>query len=147
MLKGLIIKTNLYEKSYVHYFDDIINVNDFDLNNILFDEKSYKYFLFYEVAYNTSYGAKPLYITFDKIYGYIKKYDKTKYLGLFYSDERNIIMLKSNILDVYFHKYMKININSDDDLTSEKSLNIHNLVIFIKSAFLKITVIIILNCF
>ena len=33
-------------------------------------------------------------------------------------------MLKSNMSDIYSHKYMKIKINSDDDLPLEKSLNI-----------------------
>ena len=42
-------------------------------------------------------------------------------------------MLKSNISDGYFHKYTKIKINSDDDLTLEKAINMHNVVILIKS--------------
>ena len=41
-------------------------------------------------------------------------------------------MLKSNISDDYFHKYTKIKINSDD-LTLEKAINMHNVVILIKS--------------
>ena len=32
---------------------------------------------------------------------------------------------------------MKIKINSDDDLLLEKTLNLHNIVIFIKSIFSK----------
>ena len=39
--------------------------------------------------------------------------------------------------DIYSHKYMKIKINSDDDLSLEKSLNMENVVIFIRSAFNK----------
>ena len=46
-------------------------------------------------------------------------------------------MLKSNMSDVYSHKYMEIKINSDDDLPLEKSLNMENVVIFIRSAFNK----------
>ena len=42
-------------------------------------------------------------------------------------------MLKINISDVYSYKRMRIKINSDDDLPSEKLLNMHNVVIFIKS--------------
>ena len=53
----------------------------------------------------------PLLIIFDKVEGYIRKYDRTKYLALFHPDEkyerifdriRNLITLKGDISDVYF---------------------------------------------
>ena len=80
-------------------------------------------FLIYGVAYKTPCGAKPLHIIFDKVDEYVKKYSSTKYLALFHSDEkyervfgriRYLIMLKSNISEVYSHKYKKIKTNSDD---------------------------------
>ena len=55
-------------------------------------------------------------IIFDKVAGYIRKYDGAKYLALFNSDEKfdrifdkiiHLILLKSNLSDVYCHKYMK----------------------------------------
>lgn len=46
-----------------------------------------------------------------------------------------LTILKSNISDIYCHKHMKIKTNSDDDL--EKTLNVHDVVIFIKSVFYK----------
>ena len=46
-------------------------------------------------------------------------------------------MLKSNISDIYSHKYTKIKLNSDDDLPFEKGLNMHNAEILIKSVFNK----------
>ena len=58
-----------------------------------------------------------------------QKYDGTKYLAFFYSNEeydrifdriRYLITLKNNITDVHFHKYMKIEINSDDNLPFRK---------------------------
>ena len=69
------------------------------------DKKSYEDFLINDVAYKTSYGAKPSHIIFDIVDEYIRKYDETKYLALFHSDEqherifdriRYLIMLKSN---------------------------------------------------
>ena len=67
-------------------------------------------------------GGKVFTHYFNKVEGYIKKYS-TKHLALFHSNEKNekifgriryLIMLKSNISDVYFHKYPKIKINLDD---------------------------------
>ena len=48
-------------------------------------------------------------------------------------------MLQSNISDVYSLKYTKIKINPDDDLSLENSLNMQNVLILIKSVFIKIT--------
>ena len=73
------------------------------------------------------YSAKLLRIIFDRVDGYIRKYDGTKYLVLFHFDVtykrifdkiRYLIMLKSNISDVYSH--MCAEIDSDDDLPLEK---------------------------
>ena len=41
-------------------------------------------------------------------------------------------MLRSNISDIFSHKYTKTKINSDDDLPLEKTLNILNVTILIK---------------
>ena len=42
-------------------------------------------------------------------------------------------MLKSNISDVLYHKHTKTKIGSDDDLPLQKALNMHKVVIHIKS--------------
>ena len=80
-LKDIDIKNRTFD-----CFDDIININDLNLDNILINEKPYEIILFYNVAYKTLYGAKPLRVIFDKVDGYIRKYDSTKYLGLFHSN-------------------------------------------------------------
>ena len=43
-----------------YYFDDIIKIEDFDLDNILLDEKSYKNTLLYDISYKILIGAKSL---------------------------------------------------------------------------------------
>ena len=125
-----------------YYFDDIININDLDLENILIDEKSYKNVLIYDVAYKTSYGAKPLHTDFEKVNGYIIKYNKIRYLTSYHSNKkmkeflielRYLIMLQSNISDVYSHKYAKFEIGSDNDLPSEKTITIHIVTILDES--------------
>ena len=42
------------------YFNDIINIKDFDFNNILLHEKSYKITLVYVISYKTFIVAKPV---------------------------------------------------------------------------------------
>ena len=50
-----------------YYFDDITEIQDFDLDNILIDEKSYENILFYNISYKRLIDTKPLRIRFDKI--------------------------------------------------------------------------------
>ena len=93
---------------------------------------------------HTNLCIQPLCILFNKVDGYIGKYDRTKYIPLFNSNEkynnffdriRYLIMLKSNISDVVSHKYTEIKINSIDDLSLEKAITMHNVIMLIKSVF------------
>ena len=107
-LKEIIIK---YCTCY--YFDLylIMKIEDFNLDNILIDEKSYKNILVYKVSYKTLIDAKPWCIRFDKIDGFIRVYDGTKYLVLFRSEKydfiynriRYLIGVKSGFTFVIFH--------------------------------------------
>ena len=56
---------------------------------------------------------------------------------IFFDRIKYLIMLKINIPYVYFHKYAKIKVNSDDsdDLPLKKAVIMHNNIIFIKSVF------------
>ena len=58
-------------------FDVINNIIDFDLDDISLNGKSFGKFCICIV--------KPTCIILDKLDGYIKKYDSTKYLTLFHS--------------------------------------------------------------
>ena len=49
------------------YFDNIIKLEDFDIDNILIDEKLHENILIYGISYKTLIEAKPLRIRFDKI--------------------------------------------------------------------------------
>ena len=88
-----------------YYFDDIINLEDFDIDNISKDEKSHENILISDISYKTLIDQKPLPIRFDKIDGFIKIYDRTRYLTLlgsekiegFYNWSRHLISLKSGI--------------------------------------------------
>ena len=54
-----------------NYFDDIIKLKDFDLNNILIDQNSHENILIYDISYKNLIDPKMLRIIFDKIGGFI----------------------------------------------------------------------------
>ena len=130
------------------YFDGIINFEDFDLNNILIDEKSYKNILIYNISDKTLLGAKSFRIRFDKIDGFIRVYDGTRYsrylilLGagkydFIYKRIEYCIGVKSGITYAISPSYAKIKVGSYDSLPLEKTLALHNVIIPIKSVFNK----------
>ena len=80
------------------YFDDIIKLEGFDLDNILTDEKSHENILIYDISYKTLISSKPLQIRFDKIDGIIRIYDRTKYLTLFDTKNMTLFTTKLDIL-------------------------------------------------
>ena len=80
------------------YFDDIIKFEDFDLDDILIDETSYEDILVYNISYKTLIGAKPLCIRFNKIDGFVRVYDGTRYLVLFGVEKYDFIYNKIRYL-------------------------------------------------
>ena len=86
---------------------------------------------------------------FDKVDEYVRTYDSTKHLELFYSDEKSerifdrisyLIMLKSNISEVHSLKYTKIKIlknKKKKQKKQKKTLNMQKRIILIKSVFNK----------
>ena len=55
-----------------YYFDDIIKLEDFDLDNTLIHEKSHQNILIYDISYKTLVGPKPWRIRFDKTDGLLE---------------------------------------------------------------------------
>ena len=78
---------NIINHTY-YYFEDIINIKDFDPNSIKIDEKSYKSILIYYLGYITIkkdlevYLVNPLYLMFNKINGFFEEINGNKYLTL-----------------------------------------------------------------
>ena len=68
------------------------------------DEKSHKNILIYDILYGTLIVPKPLQIRFDKIDGFIRVFDGTRYLTLFGSENMKLFTteldasLKSSII-------------------------------------------------
>ena len=89
-VKEIDIKNQTY-----YFFDDIINIKNFSLNNIELDEKSYKNILIYYIGYVTIKDSKyvkinsvnPLYLIFNKVNGYFEEINGNKYLTLVPNNE------------------------------------------------------------
>ena len=89
-VKDINIKNHTY-----YFFDDIINIKDFDPNNINIDEKSYENILVYYTAYvaieDSIYvkinSVNPLYLMLNKINEYFEEINGNKYLTLVSTDE------------------------------------------------------------
>ena len=83
------------------------------------------------IPYKTLIGTKPLHIRFDKIDGFIRVYDVSRYLVLFVLEKHDAIynrirylmsQKKSGITCVTCHNYARIKVDSNDSLSLEKTL-------------------------
>ena len=146
-IKDIDIKKHKY-----YFFDDIINIKNFDPNNIKIDEKSYKNTLIYYIGYVRikdskyvkCYRVNPLYLIFSKLKGYFGEINKSKYLTLVPTNEskeklrskmRYLIRSITKNSDDYDEKYMKIKFNSDDELPLNKTIEIYSMIIVVRAVF------------
>ena len=96
--------------------------------------------MIYDISHKTLIGPKPLQVRFDKIDGFVKMYDGTKYIKLLgpekydaiYNRIRYLISLKSSITYMFSHIFAKIKVNSYDPLPIEKRMALRNVIIQIK---------------
>ena len=97
-----------------------IKFEDFDIDNILIDKKSYKDFLVYNISYKPLIVAKLLHIRFDKIDGFIRVYGRIRYLILFgaerydsiYNRISYLVAVKSGITCFISHNFAKFKVDS-----------------------------------
>ena len=123
------------------------------------DKKSYKNISIYNIGYITKkiddyeniYSVNPLYLTISSnVSGYIEKEGVNKYLIFDQTDGNKELLKKHNDIFneirnkikkvsgdecVYEKDYMRIKLNSDDELPWNKQLNFHNMIITITSLF------------
>ena len=89
-VKDIDIKNRAY-----YFFNDIINIKNFDHNNIKIDEKSCKDILIYYIGYVTIKDLKYLkinsvnlsYLIFNKVNGYSEEINGNRYLTLVPTNE------------------------------------------------------------
>ena len=157
---GEIKQIDIKNRTY-YFYNDIIDLKDFDARLLKIDKKSYKNIGIYNIGYITIkkiddyeniYSVNPLYLTITHASGYIEEKGVNKYLVFDSTDENKELLKKYNdffngirdkIKEVssdecdYEKDYMKIKFNSDDDLPLNKQLKFHNMTITIRSVFEK----------
>ena len=136
----------------------MINIKNFDPNNIKLDEKSYKKILIYFIGYKMIkdskcikiYSVNRLYLIFNKVNGYFEKVNRNKYLTQvptneskekikryeeLWSKPRDLIRSITKNSDYYNEKYMKIKFNSDEKLPLNKMIEIPTMAIVVRAIF------------
>ena len=122
-----------------YYLYDIIKFKDFDFVSILIDEKSHENILIYDNSYETLIGSKSLRTRLDKIDGFIRINNGTRYLVLFgpekygtiYNRIRYLIIQKRRIHMIFSHNFAIILMILY--LPLEEILTLHDVIILFKS--------------
>ena len=102
------------------------------------------------VSYGKINSVNPLALIIDTIHWYLEESNRNKYLTLVPTDKskdtltkyeellseiRYLVRSITNISDNYDEKYMKIKLNSDDDLALKKRLKLCNMITVVRSVF------------
>ena len=143
-----------------YFFNDIINIKNFDPNNIKIDiyRKPFKNIRIYYIGYVTIKDSKhvkinsinPLYLIFNKVNGYFEEINGNKYSTLVPTNEskekkkkyedllskiRDLIRSITKSSDDYDEKYMKIKFNSNNELPLNKTIEIPTMTIVVRAVF------------
>ena len=150
-------------KNWTYYFyNDIINIEEFNSNLLKIDKKSYKNIDIFYIGYikigdcENIYSVNPLYLIIGKVDGHIEEKNGSKYLVFdsteFHStDEIKEVLkkctelwdgIKNEIETInggkkgeYGKDFMKIKFNTDDNLPLNKPLKLHLLTIIVRCIF------------
>ena len=133
---GTIKQIDIRNRAY-YFYDDMINIKNFDVRLLKIHDCE------------NIYSVNPFYLLINHANEYIEENRVNKYL-IFNSTEKNKELLKNYIWNGirdkikekiscakcdYEKDYMKIKINSDDNLPLNKRLKFHNKTITIRSVF------------
>ena len=155
---GEIKQINIKNRTY-YFYNNIIDIKNFDARLLKINKKSYKNIGIYNIGYITIkkiddceniYSVNPLYLLVNHANGYIEEKGVNKCLIFDSTDENKGLLKKYNnvwngirdkIKEIsssecdYEKDYMKIQFNSDDNLPLNKPLKFHNMTVTIRSAF------------
>ena len=102
---GNIKEINTKNRTY-YFFDDMINIKNFDPNLLKIDKKSYKnidiYYIGYITVKDSDYvkinSVNPLYLIINEVDGYIKEENGNTYLTLVFTDKNKEVLTKNTEL-------------------------------------------------
>ena len=142
---GEVKEINIKDQSY-YYFNDTIDIKDFQSNLLKIDKKSHKEFDIYYIGYITIkkfgncrniHNMNPLYLIFYSLRGHFKEKNGEKYLIIdstekckeVFSEIRSEIETINGGKELFYEKnYARIGFNTDDDLPLNKPLKFPTLV-------------------
>ena len=134
---GKVTDLNIKNKTY-YFFNDMINIKDFQSNLLKIDKKPHKDFDIYYVGYITIkkindckniHFVNPLYLIFNSATGYSKEKNDEKYLILDSTEKYEEVFsgIKSEIETInggekmcYEKNYDRIAVNTGDDIPLNK---------------------------
>ena len=156
---GKVKQIEIKNRTY-YFYNDMINLKNFESNLLKIDKKHYKGIDIYYIGYITIkkigdceniHSVNPLYLLVNHASGYIEEKNGNKYLIFDSVDENKEVLkkyadvwdgIKNKIKAInggkendYGKDYMKIKFNSDDDLPLNKPLNFRAMPIIIRSVF------------
>ena len=149
---GRVTDLNIKNKTN-YFFNDMMNIKDFQSNLLVIDKKPHKDFDTYYVGNNTTKkigdcnnicSVNPLYLIFNSATGYFKEENEEKYLILdsIKKYEEVFSGIKSEIETInggekmYYEKnYDRIGVNTDDVAPFHKKIRFPSLTIIIRFVF------------
>ena len=99
---GTVKQIDIKNRTY-YFYNDIIDLENFDSSLLKLDKKSYKDIGIYNIGYVTIkkisdckniYSANPLYLRITHANGYIEEIDENKYLTFDFVDENKELLKK-----------------------------------------------------
>ena len=156
---GSIKQINIKNRTY-YFFNDMINIKDFDSSLLKIDKKSFKNIGIYNIGYITIkkiddyeniYSVNPLYLMVGKIIGHVEEENGNKYLVFGFTDKNKEVLkkyaelwdgIKNEIETINSGKagkhgedLMEIKFDSDDDLPLNKQLKFPTMTVVVRSVF------------
>ena len=155
---GEVKQVNIKNRTY-YFYNDMINLKNFCIKIVKIDKNHYKVINIYYIGYITIkkvddyesiYSVNSLYLRVNHANGYIEEKNGNKYLIYDSTDENKELLkkcknvwngIKNKIKEInisgcdYGKDYMKIKLNSDDDLPLNKPIKVHAMTIIIRSVF------------
>ena len=147
---------NIKNRTY-YFYNDLINIKDFDPKLLKLDKNSYKNIDIYYIGYITKkdeYKIKSvslLYLLVHRIDGFMEEKRGNKTLNIAFTDSNNEVLKKytevwsgikdqiekinNGKLEKYEKDCMKIKFNSDDNLPLNKQLKFLSVTIIVRSVF------------